>query len=226
MQLKIQRSQRAGGMTGGTVFFCLDVRADYSAEEKANINRYKLGAQVIYSSQAARRHEERANAHLGRVDQSDRLADKFGGLARGVLSTAMARLSLNISIASLGRGHHVECKDLDEMLEAEDTIRNSCKNVTRYLQVADTFDGSEVVIEYVNGEEQVHITPHAPPLLEYSPSTPGGTALTTTTASDSPPLADIGERLKEFWANPGYRKLVYWGVGLLGLALLLRSCFS
>src|SRR5262249_39012247 len=153
MQLKIQRSQRAGGLTASTIFFCLDVRADYSNEERSNINRYKLGGQIIYSSQAARRHAEQANAHLSRSEQSNGLREQFGSLARGMVSTAISRMSLNISIASLGRGHHVECKDLDEMLDAEDTIRNSCKNLTRYLQVAETFDGSEVVIEYADGEE-------------------------------------------------------------------------
>ena len=53
MQLKIQRSQRTGGIVGNTVFFCLDVRADYSPEEQSNIGKYKLGGQAIYNSRAA-----------------------------------------------------------------------------------------------------------------------------------------------------------------------------
>ena len=46
MQLKLQRSQRMGGVLAGTVVFCLDVRADYTADERDNINKYKLGGQV------------------------------------------------------------------------------------------------------------------------------------------------------------------------------------
>lgn len=168
MQLKIQRSQRANAF--GSILFCLDVRADYSQEERANINRYKLGGQVIYNSQTARKHLETAGAHLDKT-QSGGAGQRAAGLARGALSLAMAKMSLNISLASLGRGHHIECKDLEELLEAEDTVREACKGVTRFLQVAETFDGSEVVIEYQDGEERVHITHQATPLLiESSPA--------------------------------------------------------
>ncbi len=229
MQLKIQRSQRAGGMMASTVFFCLDVRADYSPGERTNINRYKLGGQIIYSSQAARRHAERANAHLERSEQSANQRDlrgQFAALGRGMLSTAMARLSLNISIASLGRGHHVECKDLEEMLDAEDTIRNACKNLTRYLQVAETFDGSELVVEYRDGEEQVHITQHAPPLLEAPAATSDSTGIVAANANGKLQSEMVVEWLENFWANPSNRKLVCWGLGALALLLLLRSCFG
>lgn len=144
MQLKIQRSQRAGGIVSNTVIFCLDVRADYSPEEQDNVRKYRLGSQVIYNSQAARRHLDHAGAQLDRT-KSGSVGERMSGLARGVFSTALAKMSLNISIASLGRGHHIECKDLEELLEAEETVRTACKNVTRYLEAATTFDGSETV---------------------------------------------------------------------------------
>ncbi len=171
MQLKIQRSQRMGGVFAGTVVFCLDVRADYSAEERDNINKYKLGGEVIYNSQAARKHLEQAGTHLDRAQSRD-LKEQFGGLARGAFSLALAKMSLNISIASLGRGHHIECKDLNELLEAEDTVRDACKNVTRFLQVAETFDGSEVVVEYENGEERVHIAQPVPAMIGHDTERP------------------------------------------------------
>ena len=53
MQLKFQRSQRAGGVFGNTVIFCLDARADYSPPEAANIAKYRLGSQIVYNSEAA-----------------------------------------------------------------------------------------------------------------------------------------------------------------------------
>jgi hypothetical protein len=225
MQLKIQRAQRMGGVMGSTVVFCLDVRAEYNAEETQNIGRYKIGGQVIYNSQAARRHLENSSAHLDRVS-NDSLREKATGLARGTFSLAMAKMQLNITIASLGKGHHVECKDLEELIETEDTVRSACKGITRFLQVAETFDGSEVVVEYVNGEENVHITQNAPPLLEYSPS--GGAAAGTSVVVDrnAAPTTDFEQRLRDFWANPRYRKLAYYCVGAVALFLLLRSCFG
>ena len=167
MQLKLQRSQRLGGVMGKTVVFCLDVRADYSPEERANINRYKMGSHIIYNNRAAQKHIARADTQAARVRHGG-WGDMAAGWALSWTSVAMAKMSLNISIGSLGQGHHIECKDLDELLEAEDTVRNACKGVTRYLEVAATFDGSEVVIEYDRGEEQVRITPNAPPLIAYS----------------------------------------------------------
>ncbi len=166
MQLKLQRTQRTGGLVASTILFCLDVRADYTPEEKSNINRYKIGGQSIYNSRAAQKHFEAAGTHLDRTQEGP-VGNRVAGLARGAMSMALAKMQLNISIASLGRGHHIECKDLEELLESEDTIRTACKNLTRYLEVASTFDGSEVVVEYVNGEEKVHVAQSAPPLLEY-----------------------------------------------------------
>ena len=164
MQLKIQRSQRTGGLTGSTVFFSLDVRADYSPEEQENIRRYKLGSQAIYNSRAAKKHLEGVNANLERSHSSS-VGEQFAGIARGAFSLALAKMSLNITIASLGRGHHIECKDLDELLEAEDEVRGACKHLTRYLDTAATFDGGETVIEYEGGEERVHVAENAPPLI-------------------------------------------------------------
>ncbi len=204
MQLRIQRSQRAGGVLGGTVFFCLDVRADYSPEEQGNIRKYKLGGEVIYNSQAARKHLDNAGMHLDRT-QSGGVGERAAGLARGVLSMAMAKMSLNISIASLGRGHHIECKDLEELLEAEDTVRIACKNVTRFLEVADTFDGSELVIDYENGEEKVHLTHDAMPLIEYAAE--HSEVPSPSAAPPSQPLYEMGRDFKRLSDIAGRRWL-------------------
>jgi hypothetical protein len=163
MELKIQRSQRMGGVMGGTVHFCLDIRADYSPEERANINKYRLGGEVIYRSGASEKHL--ANA-AGQIDGSAK------GYLKGLGSMALAKLNLNVTIASLGRGHHIECKDMQELLEGETTLREACKNITAFLAVAETFNGSEVVISYENGEEKVHIEQAEVPLLTGEPSRP------------------------------------------------------
>jgi len=156
MQLKIQRTQRPGGVLGTTVLFCLDVRADYSPAETANIGRYKLGKELIYSSQAARRHIENSRKNFAR-GQGDNLKDQAAGLSRGMLSLALAKMSLNISIASLGRGHHIECKDLSELLSAEETLMEACRNVKKYLAAASTFSGSITFVDF-DDEEKVHMS--------------------------------------------------------------------
>ncbi len=140
MQLKIKRSQRTGGMLGGKVFFALDIRAEYSAEEKANINKYSLGGEVIYNSEAAKRHLDAAGGSL--ADGSGR------GVLGAAASLALAKLNLNVTIASLAQGQHIECKDLGELLSAENALRDACKNLKEFLAVAATFDGSEVVIDF------------------------------------------------------------------------------
>ena len=234
MQLRIQRSQRTGGIVGKTVFFCLDVRADYSPEEQDNIQKYKLGSQGIYNSRAAKKHLDTMDAQLSRVD-SKSAGEQFAGLARGAVSLVMAKMNLNITIASLGKGHHVECKDLEELLETEDTVRTACKSVTRYLEVADTFNGSEVVIEYEKGEERVHTTQGAVPLLT---ATLSDTASTTTlidsdrssgglssfAAQEDSGKFDLLAKLRDFWNSERGRKIVYVAGGIIVLIILLRSC--
>src|SRR5271156_1535320 len=46
MQIKITRSQRKGGIMGGKVIFMLDMRAEYSEQERETINKYNLGGEV------------------------------------------------------------------------------------------------------------------------------------------------------------------------------------
>ena len=155
MQLKIQRSQRMGGFTGGTVLFCLDVRADYASQEAANIAKYKLGKEVIYNSAAAKRRLDSASGQLDRT-QSGGAGEFATGLARGAFSLALAKMNLNITMASLERGHHIECKDLPELMEAEEAVMQACRNVRDYLSLAATFNGSTILVDFSQKDEQVH----------------------------------------------------------------------
>ncbi len=142
MQLKIKRAQRksTGMLGGGTILFVLDIRAEYTAEERTNVNKHDLGGQVIYNSEAAKRHLDSMGASL--ADGSGR------GLLGAVASLALSKMNLNVTIASLAKGHHIECKDLAELIEAENVLCNACKSLKEFLDVAATFDGSEVVIDF------------------------------------------------------------------------------
>jgi hypothetical protein len=143
MQLKLRRSQKTTGMISKSVSFVLDARAELSAEESAAVKKYGLGNQILYASAKSKAHAETAMS----VDPTT-----GGGFLRGIAAAAMSRLSLNISIDSLTKGHHIECKDLEELLGAEEAIQNACQAIRGYVELAQTFDGREIVIDF---EKQV-----------------------------------------------------------------------
>ncbi len=171
MQLKIQRSQRQTGVVSKAVVFCVDARIFFSAEEQANVQRYKLGSQVIYSSQAARRSVENAQRRVKKgeaygeaaheLGRPSAFATGMGHYAVGMIHSIAARMALNITVDSLQRGQHIECKDLDEVIDAEEALMQACQNLKGYLQTAATFDGREVVIDFAKDEPEVVSTPVA-----------------------------------------------------------------
>jgi hypothetical protein len=139
MQLVLRRSQKTTGMLSKSVSFILDARANLSSDEAAAVKKYGLSNQVLYASSKARAHAESALA-----------ADPTtgGGFLKSMASAAMSKMALNITIDSLTKGHHIECKDLEELLGAEGAIQNACEVVRGYIDMAQTFDGREVVIDF------------------------------------------------------------------------------
>ena len=108
-----------------TVLFVIDAQAILSAEEKANVQKYGLGKDVLYTSEAAKDH----------------LASAQGGGWRGAVALARAAMSLRITVDSLTQGQHIECKNLDEALAAEEALVSSCNNLVQYIRVASLFNG-------------------------------------------------------------------------------------
>lgn len=148
MQLKLKRSQREGGVVTKSVIFCLDARIDLTREEQYNVNYYKLGSQVIYNSDASKRHLDRADA------QND---GSMTGALKSLGSIAMAAMKLNITINGLQSGQHVECKTMEELLGAEDAIMTACHTLKNYLDTAATFDGRETLIDFSSGVPAVEV---------------------------------------------------------------------
>ena len=220
MQLKIQRSQRNASISG-KVIFCLDARAFLAPEEQANVSRYRLGSQVIYNSQASRKHLERA-------DDAGRQGSYFKSLA----ATAMAALNLNITIDSLQRGQHIECKDLDELLSAEEALMTACQNLKGYLEAAATFDGREVVIDFAQGEpvavsKPVPLPPPTMPAPIMGPVSSAPSALHASAEGATLYAADASDpfqSLKDWWRrlSDQQRMWCYIGGGLLLLFVLFR----
>lgn len=161
MKLLLRRSQRSGSFSS-SVIFCLDARAEFTAQERENIRRYKLGSQVIYNSEASKKHLEKGAMAAATGNMA-------GGL-KSLASLALAAMNLNISIKSLEAGQHVECKSMDELLGAESAIMEACENLKGYLDTAATFDGREVLVDFSTGEPQVVAQAAAQPVLATLPS--------------------------------------------------------
>jgi hypothetical protein len=107
----------------------------------------------VYDSEARRKHTEAAYGHFDSAVNTPGLGLSSAGRSmwsnvRGVARAAMIALSLRVTISSLISGVHIECKDLDELLGAEEAIVEACKTIKTYLEVAVTFDGREEVIEF------------------------------------------------------------------------------
>ena len=153
MHLKLKRSQRSGGIMGGKVIFGLDARAELTPDEQGLVKKYALGKLIVYDSEARKKHQAAAYGHFDDAMHTPGLdassaARSLWKNARGIASAALEALSLRVTVDSLTSGQHIECKDLDELLGAEQAILNACKNLKAYLETALTFDGREEVFEF------------------------------------------------------------------------------
>lgn len=244
MQLKLQRSQREGGVMSKSVIFCLDARVEFTPAEQQSITKYKLHKQVIYNSEASRRALDGGAA---RVDGST------VGHLKSLAFTALAAMNLNISIESLQRGQHVECKSMDELLGAEEAIMDACRNLRGYLDTAATFDGREVLISFNTDEPEVLKSAPAPMLVAptkavAAQSTPAPKLAGPVVAPDTivepvmyqtnldgtrTPLVDNGwgalERLipwlKSEWERDPRKVLLWGGVAFVVLWILISIIF-
>jgi hypothetical protein len=198
MQLKIKRSQREGGMISTVAIFCIDARVQFSAQEKQSITRYRLQNQIIYDSEAAKQMMARSENSRGRgIEYSGDIVSTLGSAASNALSgakslafAALAKMKLSITIGSLERGQHVECKSLDELLGAEEAIMQACENLKGYLDTAATFDGREVLFDYATGSAQpVAMAATPEPMLISAPTDVEPEARPTSQAP--PPTAQI-----------------------------------
>ena len=157
MALRLRRSERQG--TFGTVIFALDARMEVSAEVHALIHKYRLGSTLIYESKnrakyarAAQEHFEGAHSRTSIFDPTGaQLLDAARGwskIGRGAFSALASALALKITVSSLIQGHHIECKDMAELLDAEDQIAQAAQNLKHYIEAARSFSGRESVIEF------------------------------------------------------------------------------
>jgi hypothetical protein len=152
--LKLKRSQKTNAM--GKIIYMLDARIDASQETLHLISRHSLGGRLIYESEARQKHAANAQGHLANTrggpsllapasEQAMGAAKTMWKLGRAAVSAVRASLALRITVNGLLSGVHVECKDMDELLEAEDAIRKAKENLEGYIEAAKTFDGREEI---------------------------------------------------------------------------------
>jgi hypothetical protein len=156
LALRLKRSQRTNALN--KILFVLDARMDVSAENRALIQKYSLGSRVVYDSAnreayaaAAKARFESSGYHPGFRDSPGRhvlgAGKAFLNLGMAAVHATVAVLSLRITIDSLMKGVHVECKDMDELLEAEGAIMQAAQNLKGHLDTVTTFDGREETFE-------------------------------------------------------------------------------
>ena len=124
MKLLLRRDQKAGMLGMGKIAFTLDVRAELSDEERANIKKYKLGDTMLYQKMEV-------SGGSGLLGMASRLAYKM--------------MNLTISVSDLADGKKVEVKDIVEMLAVEEQIKEAAHNFVAVLNAAKSFGGEQVL---------------------------------------------------------------------------------
>ncbi len=124
MKLLLRREQRSA-IIGSKPVFVLNVRADISADEKAAIDRYKLGETELYASHT--------------------MTDRGSGLLGAASRFAHKAMTINVTVKDLTAGKKVECRDILEMLAVEEQLKEAAKTFKNVLDAAKHFGGEEVV---------------------------------------------------------------------------------
>lgn len=125
VKLLLRRDQKSGKLGMGKVSFLLDVRAELTPDETANVKKYKLGQTMLY--------------------ERDKLVDRGSGLLGAASRLAFRMTNVSVSVNDLANGKQVECKDIVEMLAVEEQIKEAAHTFMAVLQAASTFGGEELV---------------------------------------------------------------------------------
>lgn len=109
----------------GKVVFTLEVRASISDEERAAVDKYKLGDTVLY--------------------EKNTVVDPGSGILGLASRLAFKAMNISVNVRDLVNGKKVECKDIVEMLAVEDQVREAAKTFSAVLNAARGFGGEEAI---------------------------------------------------------------------------------
>lgn len=128
MKLRLSKSQRTAGVMSKNVVFSLAAQVDLTAAEAGYVSKYKMGKEVIYN-------KDRINP-----ERHDYKSTK--GIIRNFSAAAM---NINLTVDDLVKGRTIECKDISEMLQAEETVKSACEGLKNLLEACAGFEGEEVI---------------------------------------------------------------------------------
>lgn len=124
MKLLLRRSERSGML--GKLIYVLEVRAEVSPDERNSIAKYKFGPSILYSKKGKPTGD----------------MNTWSGIGHNLLHYAM---DLTVSVNDLVNGKRIECKDIMEMLGAEEQIKEAAQMFGNVLRAASQFGGEEVI---------------------------------------------------------------------------------
>lgn len=128
MELLLSKSQKSGMMGMGAIVFVLNIKTKLTAEEQSLVRKYKMGKEVVYEKMPV----------TGTVAG-------MGSLAGALTAITAKALRLIFTVDDLVKGRTIECKDILDMIAAEEQIRNAADGLWGILQASKNFEGEEVV---------------------------------------------------------------------------------
>lgn len=136
MKLKLRRSQKSG--LTGNVTFKLFFIVDLDADDAAALKKYKFGKLVVYETPKGAAATEGLQMAVA--------AGGIRGMGRGFAATLMAKAFDHIlTVDDMVSGKEIVCKDISEMIAAEEQIHEACLALARVLYVCRHFEGEEVI---------------------------------------------------------------------------------
>ena len=112
--------------------FSLHVIVDFDADEEAALNKYKFGKTTVYESPKGAAATEMFRA-IG------------GSLKRSIATLAAKAMNQLLSVNDLVQGKEITCKDINEMIAAEEQVIDGCNGLARILHVCKHFEGEEII---------------------------------------------------------------------------------
>jgi hypothetical protein len=153
--IKTRRSKKRKGLWRKTIFV-LDARMAVSPDIRKEIAEYDLGGLIVYDSLARKHHTEQMKARHEATKQKtgwrEPIEKQVLGLVKFmfrtvlvVISATRVGLAVRVTVASLMKGAHIECRSLNELLTAEEAIAKAGGSIRAFIDEARTFDGREEI---------------------------------------------------------------------------------
>jgi hypothetical protein len=123
MKLLLRREQKTGLL--GITTFVLSVRAEFTRDEQRNIDKYRLGPNVLYS----------------RLEVTEPGSGILGLLTR----LAIHAMNISVTVDDLVHGKRLEFKTIEEMAFVENHLKEACEHLKAAIGASATFGGEEIV---------------------------------------------------------------------------------